>query len=53
MKPVSLREPEMEALQLKGRLALSGVEILAPPRGDMLMGLETAGGELDAGIDRL
>lgn len=53
MKPVSLREPEMEALQLKGLLALSGVEKLAPPLGDMLMGLEAAGGELETGMERL
>lgn len=42
----------MEALQLKGRRILSGVEMLAP-LGDMLMGLEVPGGELDTGIERL
>lgn len=54
MKPFSLREPEIDALQLNGRRILSGVEsAVTDALGDVLSGLVPTGGELEPGVDLL
>lgn len=53
MKLASLREPEMEALKLKGRWTASGVGRV-PLMGERQMELQTeGGGELETGKERL
>lgn len=52
MKLASLREPEMEALKLKGRWTASGVGRV-PLMGERQMELQTEGGELETGKERL
>lgn len=52
MKLASLREPEMEALKLKGRWTASGVGRV-PLMGERQMELQIEGGELETGMERL